>query len=110
MGQTALLVKGVRSEKNCEWIYRFGANPGTAVGRFLPPSPVLALGRRSGRVPALPYPPPRLSQRTSQDRGWSTPLCLVLARRLASAVANLCLLAAQIASARPASLSAGVMY
>jgi len=87
-----------------------GPIPDRPWGRFLPPSPVLALGRRSGCVAALPYPPPRLSQRTSQDCGWSTPLSLVLARRLASAVANLCLVAAQIASARPASLSAGVMY
>jgi hypothetical protein len=37
-------------------------------------------------------------------------LCLVLAPRLAAAAASFCLLAAQIASARPASLSAGVMY
>jgi len=87
-----------------------GPIPDWLWGGFLSPSPVLALGRRSGRVPALPYPLPKLSQRTSQDCGWSTPLSLVLARRLASAVANLCLLAAQIASARPVSLSAGVMY
>jgi hypothetical protein len=33
--------------------------PGTPRGGFLPPAPVLALSRRSGRVPALPYPPPR---------------------------------------------------
>ena len=46
---------------NCKWIYRFGANPGAWTGGFVPPSPVLALGRRSGRVPALPYPPPRLA-------------------------------------------------
>jgi hypothetical protein len=45
---------------NCEWTYRFGANPGVMDGRLRAALPVLALGRRSGRVPALPYPPPRL--------------------------------------------------
>src|SRR5208282_1679916 len=42
MGQTALLVKVVGSRKNCEWIYRFGANPGTAVGRL--PAALSGLG------------------------------------------------------------------
>jgi hypothetical protein len=31
-------------------------------GGIVPPAPVLALGRRSGRVPAWPSPPPRLLQ------------------------------------------------
>src|SRR6266436_2317674 len=42
MGQTALLVKVVGSNKNGEWIYRFGASPGMAVGR--PPATVSGLG------------------------------------------------------------------
>jgi hypothetical protein len=48
--------------ENCQWIYRVAANPGMPRGGVLPPAPVLAPGRRSGRVPALPYPPPRLLQ------------------------------------------------
>ena len=79
-------------------------------GRLRAALPVLALGRRSGRVPALPYPPPRLSQCTSHSCDWSTSLSFALARRLAAAIASFCVLEAQIASARPASLSAGVMY
>jgi hypothetical protein len=92
---------------NCDWIYRFGANPGVVDGRLRAALPVLALGRRSGRVPALPYPPPRLYQCTTLHSSWST--WLALARRRASAAASFCRLAVQIASARPASLSAGVM-
>ena len=37
----------------------FGPIPEGRRGGIVPPSPVLAPGRRSGRVPALPYPPPR---------------------------------------------------
>ncbi len=33
--------------------------PGMPRGGVLPPIPVLRLGWRLGRVPALPYPPPR---------------------------------------------------
>ena len=53
--------KVVRSRllEDCLWIYRIEANPGMPRGGILPPAPVLAPGRRSGRVPALPYPPPR---------------------------------------------------
>jgi len=42
MGQTALLVKVVGSNKNGEWIYHFGANPGLAVGRL--PATLSGLG------------------------------------------------------------------
>src|SRR5260370_7116811 len=42
MGQTASLVKLVTENKDCEWIYRFGANPGRPWGGIVPPSPVLA--------------------------------------------------------------------
>ena len=75
-----------------------GPIPERPWGGFLPPSPVLALGLRSGRVPALPYPPPRFTECTSQHCGWSISLSLVLARLLASAAANFCFLAAQISS------------
>ena len=108
MGQTASLFKLATGNKNCEWIYRFWANPGRPWGGFVPPSPVLAPESCSGRVPALPYPPPRSSQCTSQDCGWAISFSLVLARRLALAVASFSLRAAQMASARPASFSAGV--
>ena len=43
MIRTTLLAKLVGDAKNCKWIYRFGANPGMAVGGILPPYPVLAL-------------------------------------------------------------------
>ena len=60
-----------------------------------------------GRVPALPYLPPRSSQCTSQDCGWAISLSLVLARRLALAVASFSLRAAQMASAnRPVEIGA----
>ena len=52
--------------KNCQWIYRFQANPGMPRGGVLPPTPVLAPGSASGRVPALPYPPPRSLQFTPE--------------------------------------------
>ena len=61
-----LLAKRVGDDKNCKWIYRFGANPGMPRGGAQPPTPVLAPGLRSGRVPALPYPPPRLLQFTPE--------------------------------------------
>ena len=51
--------------KDCGWIYRFGANPGKPESGIVPLLPVLAPGTRSGRVPALPYPPPRLLQHTA---------------------------------------------
>ena len=34
-----------------EWLF--------SLGRLAPPRPFRPLGRRSGRIPALPYPPPR---------------------------------------------------
>jgi hypothetical protein len=102
-------VKVVGQRKTVNGFIALRPIPERPWGGFLPPSPVLALGRRSGRVPALPYPPPRLSQVTSRHWYRSTSFSLVLARRLASAAANFCLLAVQIASARPPILSAGVM-
>ncbi len=109
MGKAASLVKLVTGNKNCNWIYRFRANPGRPWGGIVPPSPVLAPGRRSGRVPALPYPPPRSAQDTLEHYDWAIPSFSALARRRALAVASFCLRAAQIASARPASVSAGVI-
>jgi hypothetical protein len=109
MGKAASLVKLVTGNKNCKWIYRFRANPGRPWGGIVPPSPVLAPGRRSGRVPALPYPPPRSPQCTPEHYDYANPSFSALARRRAFAVASFCLRAAQIASARPASLSAGVI-
>ena len=108
MGQTGLLVKLEDGNKDCEWIYRFRANPGRPWGGIVPPSPVLAPGRRSGRVPALPYPPPRSQECTPEHYDCANPSFSALARRRAFAVASFCSRAAQIASARPASLSAGV--
>ena len=43
-----LLAKRVGEEKNCEWIYRFEANPGMPRGGVLPPTPVLAPGLALG--------------------------------------------------------------
>ena len=103
------LLRESKQNNDCEWIYRFGANPGPGDRAASCRPSGLGPGRRSGRVPALPYPPPRLYQCTSQHCGRSTSFSLILARRLASAAASFCRLAAQIASARPANLSAGVM-
>jgi hypothetical protein len=50
MGQTASLVNLVTRNNNCQWIYRFLANPGMPTGGILPPTPALgpesALGAR----------------------------------------------------------------
>jgi hypothetical protein len=40
-------------------IYRFRARMARGAGRLTPPSPFRPLSRRSGRFPALPYPPLR---------------------------------------------------
>ena len=66
-----------KGKKSSEWIYRFGANPGKPGSGIVPLLRSWPLGRRSGRVPALPYPPPRSVQRTASDggratRGWAT--------------------------------------
>ena len=53
MGQTALLVKLVTGNKNCEWIYRFWANPGRPWGGIVPPAPVLAPGSALGSRPRV---------------------------------------------------------
>jgi hypothetical protein len=39
--------------KNCQWIYRFGANPGKPRGGVLPPTPVLAPGTALGSRPRV---------------------------------------------------------
>src|SRR5271157_726362 len=44
MGKTDLLAKLASGFKNCEWIYRFRANPGMPRGGIVPPTPVLAPG------------------------------------------------------------------
>src|SRR3954451_10970329 len=44
MGKTDLLAKLANGFKNCEWIYRFLANPGMRRGGIVPPTPVLAPG------------------------------------------------------------------
>jgi hypothetical protein len=53
MGQTGLLVKLGDGNKNCEWIYRFRANPGRPWGGIVPPSPVLAPGSALGSRPRV---------------------------------------------------------
>jgi hypothetical protein len=102
------LAKLMTENKDCKWIYRFGANPGMSRGGIVPPPRSWYLGRRSGRVPALPYPPPRLRQCNPEGHDRANSFSLDLALRLASALSSFSLRAAQIASARPASLSAGV--
>jgi len=67
------------------------------------------LGQRLDRVPAMPDPRPNYPQCISAHLDQAMFVSLALARRLALATANFCRLAAQMASARPASLSAGVM-
>src|SRR5271166_2583796 len=44
MGKAASLVKLLTGNKDCEWIYRFRANPGRPWGGIVPPAPVLAPG------------------------------------------------------------------
>ena len=48
-----LLAVLVSDGKNCEWIYRFPANPGIPRGGVLPPTPVLALGSALGSRPRV---------------------------------------------------------
>ncbi len=108
MRQTASLFKLVNGNKHYGWIYRIWANPGRPWGGIVPPFPVLAPEWRSGRVPALPYPPPKSPQCTSLDCGRAISFSSVLARLPALAFARFSFRAAQMASARPASLSAGV--
>ena len=113
MGQTALLANLVTENKDCEWIYRFRANPGWAVGRHRAAPAGLGpwVGARvaSPRCPYPPYPPPWLPQCNPEGYDRANSFSLDLARRLALALASFSLRAAQMASARPASLSAGVM-
>ena len=53
MGQTGLLVKLETVIKDCEWIYRFWANPGRPRGGIVPPAPVLAPGSALGSRPRV---------------------------------------------------------
>ena len=53
MGQMALLSKVVTGNKNCEWIYRFWANPGRPWGGIVPPWPVLAPESALGSRPRV---------------------------------------------------------
>src|SRR3974377_162322 len=53
MGQTPSLLKLATGNKNCEWIYRFWANPGRPWGGFVPPSPVLAPESALGSRPRV---------------------------------------------------------
>ena len=86
-GETILLVNLAGDFKDCEWIYRFGANPGMPRGGILPPTPVLApepaLGSRprvalsSAQARAMycqtsPAGNPRLDQVLNQGRNNST--------------------------------------
>jgi hypothetical protein len=52
-GSDGLLVKLGDGNKNCEWIYRFSANPGRPWGGIVPPSPVLAPGAALGSRPRV---------------------------------------------------------
>src|SRR5271166_4104471 len=54
----ALLAQRVTENKDCEWIYRFRANPvranpGRPWGGMVPPSPVLAPGSALGSRPRV---------------------------------------------------------
>jgi len=86
-GETTLVAKLAGDFKDCEWIYRFGANPGMPRGGVLPPTPVLApepaLGSRprvalsSAQTGAMYYRPgpagkPRLDQVLNDGRNNST--------------------------------------
>src|SRR3954454_7903567 len=53
MGKLTLLVRLDGDNKNCEWIYRFRANPGMPRGGILPPAPVLAPGSALGSRPRV---------------------------------------------------------
>src|SRR3974377_2532602 len=53
MGQTASLFKLATGNKNCEWIYRFGANPRRPGGGIVPPPPVLAPESALGSRPRV---------------------------------------------------------
>ena len=62
--------------RNCQGIYRWVAIPGCRGAASCRPPRFWPLGRRSGRVPALPYPPPRSAHCTAgkdhrASRDWS---------------------------------------
>jgi hypothetical protein len=89
MGQTALLAKLVTENKDCEWIYRFRANPGWAVGRHRAAPAGLGpwVGARVAS-PRCPYPPPRLPQCNPEGYDRANSFSLDLARRLAFYAVN----------------------
>jgi hypothetical protein len=53
MGPAIGLAPLVSDFKNCQWIYRFEANPGKPRGGVLPPTPVLAPGTALGSRPRV---------------------------------------------------------
>jgi hypothetical protein len=59
MGTTIGLAPLASDLKNCQWIYRFRANPGMLRGGVLPPAPVWAPGSALGSRP-------RVARSTSQ--------------------------------------------
>jgi hypothetical protein len=64
------LAQRVGDDKNCQWIYRFRANPGMPRGGVLPPTPVLAPGSALGSRPRVALSsaqvPPVYSERGHQ--------------------------------------------
>src|SRR5271157_4309389 len=78
MGRTTMLDRLDSETRMCCWIYRFGTNRGEPWGGPCRPPRSWSLGRRSGRVPALPYPPPRpreySSEHVEEATGWSASL------------------------------------
>src|SRR3954451_11042159 len=53
MGRTTLLAKLAGDTQNCQWIYRFRANPWMPRGGIVPPTPGLAPGSALGSRPRV---------------------------------------------------------
>src|SRR5437764_8923983 len=70
MGKTELLAKLASCFKNCEWIYRFRANPGMPRGGIVPPTPVLAPGSALGSRPRVVLTSARVPPVYSGPRPW----------------------------------------
>src|SRR4051794_15859273 len=82
MGQTGLLVKLGDGNKDCEWIYRFWANPGRPWGGIVPPAPVLAPGSALGSRPRVALSSAQAPSVYREPRPpGNSPLSRVLARR-----------------------------
>jgi len=75
-----LLSKLVGNVKNCEWIYRFSANPGKPRGGVLPPFPVLAPESALGSRPRVALS----SAQAHSEYLRSHPVCKSHCRRSAS--------------------------